>query len=970
MSKMSYWKIMTRRKPMPVEEECDESKLVRVFGTFDLTALGVGATLGVGVYVLAGHVAKDQAGPSVILSFLIAAATSFLAGLCYAEFASRVPKSGSAYIFTYCTIGEFAAFIIGWNLLLEYIIGSASISRGLSLYIDSLSNNTMKTAFRELAPISWDFLSPYFDLFAFTVPLILGMALAFGLKKSAGINNIFCMLNLGIVIYVIIAGSFRADIKNWQIDPKDFPEYNSTIGEGGFFPFGFSGTLKGAATCFFGFVGFDCIATTGEEVRKPIKSVPRAILFSLIIIFLAYFGVSMVLTLMWPYYLQNAEAPLPHVFHEIGWVASEWIVTIGGIIGLIASLFGAMFPLPRILYAMAQDGLIFRELGRISDRFKTPVTGTLCAALLTGCFSALFDLAALVNMLSIGVLLAYTVVAISIIVLRFSESQESSFVINERVVETSNLLRRGENITTKNFFRQLVRLNSIRNPSQISMTVVGTMIVSYCICSLGLAVTILHAWDNLANGETWAQALAIFFGGMLLIFCILISVQPKERFQSFSRTFKVPFVPFIPAISIFINIYLMLLLDYYTWIRFGVWMIIGLVMYFACACLYKSRRQIVTKTPRNSVNNPDNDGIACELNKSEATGSCETISSVIDEVSKVNESKDNGILNVEITHEISEENKAIEMLDTVLEQEDKEDELRQKSLNYKRKSFDNSAEFITVEIEVENKIEPKESKEELELETLRQDIILEIELILDEAIIAIEKLETDSSEINSLESDKSENESEDCNNVFRNKSFLNRLSSLIGNVNPSPKKVITFTTDENVHETRLVIKKQLNYSKSVPNLQCLDSIESKNSLYHDDTIVDYNYVQEKESEVNIPPAPVFVEELFERVATMKLKKKSLQIPKVQVDLIDEPKDPSDSETETLDKTAIKLKLEQIFKAPPVLRIKINKPVPLPRTSLNNDNESSPKDKTVKTPSSAMDKHKLIFNEVLKKIKKD
>lgn len=238
-------------------------------------------------------------------------------------------------------------------------------------------------------------------------------------------------------------------------------------------------------------------------------------------------------------YFKNAEAPLPHVFHEIGWVASEWIVTIGGIIGLLASLFGAMFPLPRILYAMAQDGLIFRELGRISDRFKTPVTGTLLAALLTGCFSALFDLAALVNMLSIGVLLAYTVVAISIIVLRFSESQESSFVINERVVETSNLLRRGENITTKNFFRQLVRLNSIRNPSVISMTVVGTMIVSYCICSLGLAVTILHAWDNLANGETWAQALAMFFGGMLLIFCILISVQPKERFQSFSRTFKV-----------------------------------------------------------------------------------------------------------------------------------------------------------------------------------------------------------------------------------------------------------------------------------------------------------------------------------------------------------------------------------------------------------------------------------------------
>lgn len=393
-------------------------------------------------------------------------------------------------------------------------------------------------------------------------------------------------------------------------------------------------------------------------------------------------------------------------------------------------------------------------------------------------------------------------------------------------------------------------------------------------------------------------------------------------------------------------------------------------MYFACACFYKSRRQIVTKTPRNSVNNSEIVVIACDVNKSEATGSCQTITSVIDEITIENESKDVENLNVEMNQETIEENetiKAIEMLDTVLEQEDKEDELRQISMN-QRSSFDHSQDSINVQIEIENKIESKENKEELDLEQIRQDIKDEIELILVQALMAIEKLEIDISE----------DESEDCNNIFQNQSFLNRLSSLIGNVKSSPKKVTTFTTNDNFSETRLDMKKQLNHSKSVPNLQSLNSIETNDTSYHDDTTVDYNFDYKEKSNLNIPPAPVFNEELFERVATMKLKKKTPQTTTdyvTKVDLIDEPKDLSDSDTEALDKAAIKLKLEKLFKAPPVLRSISNKPVPLPRTSLNNGNiiindENSPKDKTMKTPSSAMKKHKLIFNEVLKKIKKD
>lgn len=181
MSDISCWKILIRRKGLPKttvsnstpESNADNQNLGRILNTFDLTALGVGATLGVGVYVLAGHVSRDLAGPSVVLSFLIAAVASFMAGLCYAEFGARVPKAGSAYYYSYVCIGELVAFITGWNLILQYVIGSASISRGLSLYLDTIFNDTLKETFREIAPINTPAFSRYFDFLAFGLPILL-----------------------------------------------------------------------------------------------------------------------------------------------------------------------------------------------------------------------------------------------------------------------------------------------------------------------------------------------------------------------------------------------------------------------------------------------------------------------------------------------------------------------------------------------------------------------------------------------------------------------------------------------------------------------------------------------------------------------------------------------------------------------------------------------------------------------------
>lgn len=209
-------------------------------------------------------------------------------------------------MYSYVSVGEFVAFTIGWNLVLEYVIGASSVARGLSGYIDSLINNSMENYWRDLFPMNVNFLAEYPDFFAFGVILLLAAILSFGVKESTSLNNVFTVVNLATVILIIVTGIIKADTKNWAIPKEDIPEGAGGArggGEGGFAPFGFAGIMAGAAKCFYGFVGFDCVATTGEEAINPKRNIPLAIVISLLVIFFSYFGISTVLTLMWPYYV-------------------------------------------------------------------------------------------------------------------------------------------------------------------------------------------------------------------------------------------------------------------------------------------------------------------------------------------------------------------------------------------------------------------------------------------------------------------------------------------------------------------------------------------------------------------------------------------------------------------------------------------------------------------------------------------
>jgi len=566
-----------RRKQLDTAS-ASSSSLSRCLSTLDLTLLGIGSTLGVGVYVLAGGVARDTAGPSVVLSFLIAGLASALSGLCYAEFGARVPRAGSAYVYSYVTTGELAAFIIGWNLILEYVIGTASVARGYSGYLDSLLNNSMKDAFRAAMPIDEPFLASYPDWTAFTITLVLAVVLSVGVKESTRFNNIFTILNLSIVIFVVLAGMTCADSSNWNLVVSQ----NSTAGQGGFFPYGFSGTLSGAATCFYGFVGFDAIATTGEETKNPQKSIPIAILVSLSFVCLAYTGISSTLTLMLPYYLQDSAAPLPFAFHQAAMPWAAWIVSIGALFGLSTSLLGAMFPLPRVLYAMASDGVIPRVLAKVHPTFQTPLTATLFSGFMAAIMALLFDLSQLVDMMSIGTLLAYTMVGVCVLLLRYrdSSSQSSNFC-SYKPLATNDLNDSEEELfpcnssntfvfSRKEYLRQCLNLDRVISPTPLSSHVAQHSTIMFTILCIPFSILVNH-------GSSFHHHLMLFFMVLKMITSLIILArQPQDPS---ALPFSVPLVPWLPAASVMINLFLTLKLSWQTWIRFSVWMLMGFLVY-------------------------------------------------------------------------------------------------------------------------------------------------------------------------------------------------------------------------------------------------------------------------------------------------------------------------------------------------------------------------------------------------------
>ncbi|NXW35792.1 CTR3 protein, partial [Phaetusa simplex] len=591
----SVGKKLIRRRVVDLSSE--DTRFARCLSTLDLIALGVGSTLGAGVYVLAGEVAKETAGPSIVLCFLVAALSSVLAGLCYAEFGARVPKTGSAYLYSYVTVGEICAFTTGWNLILSYVIGTASVARAWSAAFDNIIGNHISTFFMNKTTLHLPgVLAERPDFFALILIGLLTALLAFGVSESALVNKIFTAVNLVVLGFVIIAGFVKGNIKNWQLSEEDYtdnmyPDPPDDIrkidfGSGGFVPFGLEGILTGAATCFYAFVGFDCIATTGEEARNPQRSIPIGIIVSLLICFVAYFGVSAALTLMVPYFLLNKESPLPEAFKAVGWEPARYAVAVGSLCALSTSLLGSMFPMPRVIYAMAEDGLLFKFLSSINSRTKTPLSATITSGLLAAVMAFLLDLKDLVDLMSIGTLLAYSLVAVCVLILRYQSGQLNSPKAVEMLElngnEEERVIMNPTIATASAQQKETLSLAALFNPPTNTPTALSGRIVYVCVSVIATLITVIcvvltlkvNALKDASVG--WIVALVLLLVA-LLIPTIIVWRQPQSNAR---LNFKVPFLPLLPIFSIFVNILLMVQLSAGTWVRFAIWMVVGFMIYF------------------------------------------------------------------------------------------------------------------------------------------------------------------------------------------------------------------------------------------------------------------------------------------------------------------------------------------------------------------------------------------------------
>jgi len=402
-------------------------RLKKSLGARDLTVFGVGVIIGTGIFVLTGEAAGTRAGPAVSLSFVVSGLVCALAALCYAEFASTVPVAGSAYTFSYASLGEVVAWIIGWDLILELALGAATVAVGWSSYAADLLDQTLG-----LQLPAWVYsaepslTSP--NLIAAAVILVLTAVLCVGTKTSARFNTVIVCVKLAVVMVVIVAGLFFVKAANWSPfvpatgsagasatppDPSLWEDLGVPLGT-----FGIGGVFTAAALVFFAFIGFDIVATAAEETKDPQRDMPRGIFGSLAICTVLYVAVSLVITGMVPYDQISVEAPLANAFRSVGADVVATLISVGSVAGLLTVMMILMLGQNRVLFAMSRDRLIPPWFSKVSERTGVPVRTTAVTGVVVALVAAFTPISDLAEMVNIGTLFAFVLVSIGVVVLR------------------------------------------------------------------------------------------------------------------------------------------------------------------------------------------------------------------------------------------------------------------------------------------------------------------------------------------------------------------------------------------------------------------------------------------------------------------------------------------------------------------------------------------------------------------------
>ncbi|XP_037679587.1 cationic amino acid transporter 4-like isoform X4 [Choloepus didactylus] len=549
----------------PLEESTAETSSHHHMSLLDLTLLSMGSIGGLSLFTLTGAIAKELAGPAITVSITLGTMASLLASLSYAEFGARVPHKASAYLLTYVSMGELWAFLVGWDMLRMYLIGSATAAWAWSSYLDAMFSHHISNFFKTYLGV-WQvpFLAPYPEFLAATILLLSSVFVSCGVRVSSWVHCTFRAISLGIILFTTVLGFILARPQNWSSQ------------EGGFAPFGFSGIVGGTTTFFYAFIDFEIIATTSEEARNPRQAMPKAIVIRLFLAATAYILVSMALTLMVPWHSLDPYTALADAFFQRGYSWAGVIVAAVSICAMTIILLCNLYIVPLFINAMAVDGLFFQLFAPVRPHTQIPMVVIWVYGILTATLAMLLDSEALVQLLSIGMLLPYTFMAASVIVLRFRKSSPPR---SPGLASYSP----GTEVPAHSVAPEPGRLRPALRPylGFLDRCGHGTAVAWALGLLVASAVTlgcVLNFGDSVLHLPRWGYILLLLSSGV--VFLLSLAVLGAHQQQHRQDIFQVPLVPLTPALSILLNICFMLQLSLLSWVCLLIWLIIGLCVYF------------------------------------------------------------------------------------------------------------------------------------------------------------------------------------------------------------------------------------------------------------------------------------------------------------------------------------------------------------------------------------------------------